>query len=72
MFEGLKISKWEKNWVKYPILYVDFVSWGLFHRLITKIKVVLKDFESENGIQFDESYIQDKIDKEIDDSESPY
>ncbi len=26
LFEGLKISQWEKDWVKYPILYLDFVS----------------------------------------------
>ena len=34
LFEGHKISKCEKDWVKYPILYVDFVSWGLFHRVV--------------------------------------
>ena len=54
-----------------PILSVGDYSIGS-SMLITKIKVVLKDFESENGIQFEESYIQDKIDKEIDDSESSY
>ena len=24
LFEGLKIAQWEKDWVKYPILYLDF------------------------------------------------
>ena len=75
LFEGLKISQWEKDWVKYPILYFDFVSGDYSigsSMLITKINIVLKEFEAENGIQFDESYIQDKIDKEIDENESPY
>ncbi len=26
LFEGLKIMQWEKDWVKYPVLYLDFVD----------------------------------------------
>ncbi|MBQ4406494.1 MAG: AAA family ATPase, partial [Bacteroidales bacterium] len=26
LFEGLKIYNWEKNWTKYPILYLDFAD----------------------------------------------
>jgi hypothetical protein len=45
LFEGLKISQWEKDWVKYPILYIDFVSGDYSigsSMLITKINIVLK------------------------------
>ncbi|MBQ2096607.1 MAG: AAA family ATPase, partial [Bacteroidales bacterium] len=66
LFEGLKICQWEKDWTKYPVLYLDFVSGDYTAgsmTLILKIGIILKNFEEENGIQFDESLIQDKIDE---------
>lgn len=67
LFEGLKIYNWEKNWTKYPILYLDFAdgdySIGSF-TLINKIRTSLIDFEASNDISFDDSSII--IDKESD------
>ena len=58
LFEGLKIYEKEKDWIKYPILYLDFVngdytvgSWTL----INKIKDALQTYEDQNNIQFDDS-----------------
>ncbi|MBR2200066.1 MAG: AAA family ATPase, partial [Bacteroidales bacterium] len=60
LFEGLKIYNWEKNWTKYPILYLDFAdgdySIGSL-TLVNKIRTALINFEAENGIAFDESSI---------------
>ena len=64
LFEGLKISQLEKNWIKYPILYLDFVSGDYTAgswTLISKIKSALKDYEDNNGISFDSNLIKDKI-----------
>ena len=67
LFEGLKIYNWEKNWTKYPILYLDFAdgdySIGSF-TLINKIRTALIDFEASNDISFDDNSII--IDKESD------
>ena len=56
LFEGLMISKWEKDWVKYPILYLDFVNGDYTVgslTLIDKIKTALKKYEDTYGVQFD-------------------
>lgn len=61
LFEGLKVMRWEKDWVKYPLFYLDLVdgSYALGSTvLLSKIKVALMDFEKENGIQFDEKSIE--------------
>ena len=71
LFEGLKISQWEKDWVKYPILYLDFVSGNYTTgsmTLIDKINYALKMYEDENGIQFNFDFIKDKLDdQKVDD-----
>ena len=56
LFEGLKIAKLEKDWVKYPILYLDFVNGDYTAgplTLIDKIKTALRQYEESNNIQFD-------------------
>ena len=70
-FEGLKISAVEKDWIKYPIAYFDFVD-GDYSKpsmLIDKITFVLYMFEKENGVQFDESIFKNL---EYDDDENLY
>ena len=71
LFEGLKISQWENDWVKYPILYLDFVSGNYTTgsmTLIDKINYALKMYEDENGIQFTFDFIKDKLDdQKVDD-----
>ncbi len=66
LFEGLKIYEMEKDWIAYPILYLDFVS-GDYKAgawtLITKIAVALKEYEDANNILFEESLIQTQIDQ---------
>ena len=64
LFEGLKFSQLEMDWIKYPILYLDFVSGDYTAgswTLISKIKSALKDYEDNNGISFDLNLIKDKI-----------
>ena len=66
LFEGLKIYEMEKEWTKYPILYIDFVSGDYTvgsWTLINKIKTALKEYEDSNGILFDDNCIQAKIDE---------
>ncbi len=75
LFEGLKIYQWEKDWIKYPILYVDFVSGDYTvgsSMLIDKIRITLKKFENKNNIQFDESIIKAKVDEQLEEGESIY
>ena len=71
LFEGLKIYNYEKEWTKYPIAYFDFVDgdYSAPSTLITKIRIVLKYFERDNGIQFDESFIKEDVEKDDDKSE---
>ena len=60
LFDGLKISHWEKNWTKYPIFYLDFADGDYSigsYTLINKIRIALINFEAENDIAFDESSI---------------
>ncbi len=67
LFEGLKIYEVEKEWIKYPLLYLDFVSGDYTAgswMLLAKIQVALKYYEDENGIQFDENLIQGKNNEE--------
>jgi len=64
LFEGLKIYQWEKDWVKYPILYLDFVSGDYSSgsmMLIEKINYALNSYEEKNGIQFNIDFIKDKL-----------
>ena len=70
-FKKLKIDSLEKDWIKYPIAYFDFVDgdYTKSSMLIDKITYVLYMFERENGIKFDDSIFQDL---EYDDDENPY
>lgn len=64
LFEGLKIYDLEKDWIKYPVIYLDFVSGDYTVgsiTLIDKIRVTLQEYEDGNGIQFDESAIKERI-----------
>ncbi len=64
LFEDLKIYDLEKDWIKYPVIYLDFVSGNYTVgsiTLIDKIKVALQKYEDENGIQFDEIIIKKRI-----------
>ncbi len=73
LFEGLKIYQLEKDWIKYPILYIDFVSGDYTvgsWTLLTQIRFALKEYEDENGIQFDENLIHEKIDAIDDDAKT--
>ena len=65
LFEGLKIFDLEKDWIKYPMIYLDFVSGDYTAGSITlldKISIALQEYEDENDIQFDDSVIKNKID----------
>lgn len=55
LFEGLKISHWEKDWIKYPILYLDFVSddYTIQGTLKKTLINTLDNFEDEYGITSD-------------------
>ena len=70
-FEGLKIDSLEKDWIKYPMAYFDFVDgdYSSPSTLITNIRITLREYEIENGIQFDESFIKEEIEKDEDKSE---
>ncbi len=70
-FDGLKISKYEKEWIKYPIAYFDFVDgdYSAPSTLLVKIRIVLREFEHYNGIHFDESFIKEEYEKDEDKSE---
>ncbi len=64
LFEGLKIYDLEKDWIKYPMIYLDFVSGDYTAGSITlldKISIALQEYEDENDIQFDDSVIKNKI-----------
>ena len=64
LFEGLKIYDLEKDWIKYPMIYLDFVSGDYTVgsiMLLTKISIALQKYENENGIQFDDSVIKERI-----------
>lgn len=71
LFEGLKIADYEKEWLHYPIAYFDFVDGDYSDpdTLVTKIRIVLKEFEYDNGIQFNDSYIKEDLDNDNDQSE---
>ena len=70
-FVGLKIYNYEKDWTKYPMAYFDFVDGDYSDpgTLITSIRIVLREFEIANGIQFDESFIKEEVEKDEDKSE---
>ena len=61
LFESLKIMQWEKDCVKHPVLYLDFVDGDYAAGpmvLINKIRFALKEYEDSNGIFFDESAVK--------------
>ena len=63
LFNGLKISKLEKDWVKYPLLYLDFVDGNYAAGpmvLIYKLIAALQTYEDANGVVFDESMFKDE------------
>ena len=67
LFEGLKIAQWEKDWVKYPVLYLDFADGNYAVgslTLIDKIKTALKEYEQSNNIVFDENAVVTTIKEE--------
>ena len=70
-FKGLKIDSLEKDWTKYPMAYFDFVDgdYSSPSTLITNIRITLREYEIDNGIQFDESFIKEEIEKDEDKSE---
>ena len=70
-FKGLKIDSLENAWTKYPIAYFDFVDgdYSSPSTLITNIRITLREYEIDNGIQFDESFIKEEIEKDEDKSE---
>jgi len=70
-FVGLKVESLEKEWTNYPIAYFDFVDgdYSAPSTLLVKISIVLKEFEFDNGIQFDESFIKEEYEKDDDKSE---
>lgn len=70
-FKGLKIDSLENDWIKYPIAYFDFVDgdYSSPSTLITNIRITLREYEIDNGIQFDESFIKEEIEKDEDKSE---
>ena len=51
--------------------YFDFVDgdYSSPSTLITNIRITLREYEIENGIQFDESFIKEEIEKDEDKSE---
>ena len=55
LFEGLKIYQWEKEWTKYPVFYLDFVSddYSVKGTLKGAILDTLETFEADNGIVAD-------------------
>ena len=53
LFEGLKIYNWEKNWTKYPILYLDFADgdYSIKNALRDHFSTALKDYAKEYDIE---------------------
>ncbi|MDR0604650.1 MAG: AAA family ATPase, partial [Bacteroidales bacterium] len=51
LFEGLAINEWEKDWLEYPVIYID-MSVGLItdkSSLLRRLDVVLSGFENKWG-----------------------
>ena len=68
LFDGLKIAQLEKDWMKYPLLYLDFVDGNYAAGpmvLIDKIRLSLANFEKENGVQFGENTIKKEDDESV-------
>ncbi|MDR1860596.1 MAG: ATP-binding protein [Bacteroidales bacterium] len=51
-FRGLAIEAYEKEWKKYPVIYIDFniSSFQTFHSLEVVIDNILKKYEAKYGI----------------------
>ena len=52
LFEGLKIAGKEKDWIKYPVLHLDFSKNGYstHEKLKTQLNKLLSSFEKQYGI----------------------
>ncbi|MDR1114707.1 MAG: ATP-binding protein [Tannerella sp.] len=53
LFEGLKIAGLEKEWIKYPVIYLDFnkSEYGDVQTLEIVLDYMLKEYEKEYGMQ---------------------
>jgi len=54
LFEGLKIAELEKDWVKYPVIYLDFnrESYSDVQSLEVVIDNILQKYEQQYGVSF--------------------
>ena len=54
LFEGLKIAELEKNWTKYPVIYLDFnrESYSDVCSLEVVIDDILQKYEQQYGVSF--------------------
>jgi hypothetical protein len=54
LFEGLKIAELEKDWIKYPIIYLDFnkSSYNKIHVLEVVIDDILQKYEQQYEVPF--------------------
>ena len=52
LFEGLKIAELEKDWVKYPVIYLDFnrESYSNINALEFVIEDILQKYEQQYGV----------------------
>ena len=53
LFEGLKISHWEKDWIKYPVFYLPLAS-GDFSKenaIRNRLSNALEDFGKKHGVE---------------------
>ena len=52
LFEGLAIAELEKDWIEYPVIYIDFnmVSIDCMQSMEIMLNAILEDYESEWGI----------------------
>lgn len=57
LFDGLKISHWEKNWTKYPIFYLDFADgdYSIKNALRDHFSTALKDYAKEYDIEINDT-----------------
>ncbi len=53
LFEGLEVSRYEKDWVEYPVVHVDFASMkaDTIGELTLRLELQLEDIASSYGIE---------------------
>ena len=53
LFEGLMISKWEKDWVKYPVFYLPLASgdFSMENAIRNRLSNALEDFGKKNDVE---------------------